>query len=82
MRRSVSLRELEGDLASILATVRAGETVAVTVNGLPVLDIVPRRDQRSPWVPAAVLRRIVDETPMDRGLLADLADVRGARIDD
>lgn len=37
---------------------------------------------RDPWVPASELRRIVTEAPTDTGLLDDLADVRGAELDD
>jgi hypothetical protein len=35
-----------------------------------------------PWVPSTVLLSIVHEAPADEGLLADLADVRGALIED
>jgi hypothetical protein len=45
-------------------------------------DILPYAEDRDPWVPAAELRRIVREAPADQGLLEDLADVRGAEIDD
>jgi hypothetical protein len=35
-----------------------------------------------PWVPSSELRQIVSEAPADPGLLDDLADVRGAELDD
>lgn len=54
----------------------------MTVNRDPVADIVPHIEQRDPWVSSAVLRSIVDETPADVDLLADLADVRGALVED
>jgi hypothetical protein len=44
--------------------------------------VVPQSEQRDPWVPATVLRDIVREAPADEGLLTDLADVRGALVED
>jgi prevent-host-death family protein len=82
MTRLVSVRELRNHTASVVAALRDGESIALTVNGLPVADIVPYREERSPWVPVSVLRRIVEETPADPGLLTDIADVRGALIDE
>jgi hypothetical protein len=42
----------------------------------------PHSDSRSPWVPSSELRRILDQAPADEGLLDDLADVRGALLED
>ena len=50
--------------------------------GKPVADIVPHTEQRDPWVPSSKLRRIVHEAPADSDLLDDLADVRGAELND
>ena len=50
--------------------------------GWSVADIVPHVKRRSPWVPAAELRRIVREAPADAGLLDDLAEIRGALVED
>ncbi len=66
----------------MVAAVRAGESVVLTVNGTPVADVVPHRAGTSPWVPAAELRRIIAEAGADSALLNDLADVRGALLDD
>jgi hypothetical protein len=53
------------------------------VDGLrPVADKVPHVKRRDPWVPSGVLRDIVSETLADRDLLVDLADVRGALVED
>jgi antitoxin (DNA-binding transcriptional repressor) of toxin-antitoxin stability system len=65
----------------VVAAVRSGERLSLTVNRLPVADIVPHAVQRSPWVPSQTLRSIVEGAGADRGLLADLADVRGLVID-
>jgi prevent-host-death family protein len=82
MGRSVSVRDLRNSTADVVAAVRAGEWLTLTVNRDPVADIVPHVEQRDPWAPAAVLRDIVRETAADEGLLADLADVRGALVED
>jgi hypothetical protein len=42
---------------------------------------VPHTEQRDPWVSSNVLRDILREAPADDGLLADLAEVRGALVD-
>jgi prevent-host-death family protein len=78
----VSVRELRNSTADVVAAVRAGERVTLTVNHDPVADIVPHVEQRDPWVASSVLLDIVREAPADDGLLADLADVRGALIED
>lgn len=82
MPRSVSIRELRNSTASVVSELEAGERLTLTVNRRPVADILPYVESRDPWVPAAELRRIVREAPADPGLLDDLADVRGAELDD
>lgn len=82
MAREVSVRELRNSTAAVVAAVRAGETLTLTVNHQPVADIVPHVDRRSPWVPAAEVRRMLGDASADPALLADLADVRGAMLDD
>jgi prevent-host-death family protein len=82
MLRNVSVRDLRNSTADIVAAVRAGERLTLTVNHDPVADIVPHVEQRDPWAPSTVLRDIVREAPADEGLLADLADVRGALVED
>ncbi len=82
MAREVSVRELRNNTAEVVAAVRAGERVELTVNRTPVADIVPHAGARSPWVASSVLREIVAESGADGALLDDLADVRGAALDD
>ncbi len=76
------MRDLRNSTAEVVAAVRSGELVTLTVNHDPVADIVPHIEQRDPWVASTVLRDIVRETPADEGLLMDLADVRGALVED
>jgi prevent-host-death family protein len=82
MARNVSVRELRNSTAAVVSQVEAGERLTLTVNRRPVADILPHAEGRDPWVPATELRRIVREAPADPGLLADLAGVRGAELDD
>ncbi|HSZ04563.1 MAG TPA: type II toxin-antitoxin system prevent-host-death family antitoxin [Solirubrobacteraceae bacterium] len=82
MSRTVSVRDLRNSTADVVAAVRAGERLTLTVNHDPVADIVPHVEQRDPWVPSTVLRDIVREAPADEGLMADLAEVRGALVED
>jgi prevent-host-death family protein len=82
MSQEVSVRDLRNNTASVVAAVRAGERVTLTVNRDPVADIVPHSERRDPWVSSQVLREIVREAPVDGELLGDLADVRGALLED
>jgi prevent-host-death family protein len=82
MSRDISVRELRNHTADVVAAVRAGERVSLTVNRMPVADIVPHETQRSPWISSQRLRLLVDEAGADQGLLSDLADVRGVLLED
>lgn len=80
--REISVRELRNHTADVVAAVKAGERVSLTVNRMPVADIVPHRQHRSPWVPSGRLREIAEHDAADPGLLDDLADVRAPLIDE
>jgi antitoxin (DNA-binding transcriptional repressor) of toxin-antitoxin stability system len=82
MARNVSIRELRNSTSSVVADLEAGERLTLTVNRRPVADILPHVEQRDPWVSSSELRRIVHDAPTDPGPLDDLADVRGAELDD
>lgn len=82
MTREVSIRELRNSTAGVVADLEAGERLTLTVNRRPVADILPHVERRDPWVASSELRRILQEAPADPDLLDDLADVRGAEIDD
>ena len=81
MPRKVSIHELRDRTHTVLAAVQAGECLTLTSDGKPVADIVPHGARRSPWVPAAELRRIRCEAPGDLRLLGDLRDIRAGLID-
>jgi antitoxin (DNA-binding transcriptional repressor) of toxin-antitoxin stability system len=82
MTRNVSIRELRNSTSAVISELESGERLTLTVNRRPVADILPHVEDRDPWVPAAELRRISSEAPADGDLLRDLADVRGATLDD
>lgn len=82
MAGEVSIRELRNSTSSVIAKLEAGERLTLTVNRRPIADILPHVAQRDPWIPSSELRRIVREAPADPALLDDLADVRGAELDD
>ncbi len=80
--REVSVRELRNRTAEVVAAVRSGERLSLTVNRTPVADIVPHAPAHDPWVASTTLRRIVEEAGADDRLLHDLAAVRGTVIDE
>ena len=51
----VASREQCNDTAGVLRRAAAGEVVEVTVNGEPVAESGPIREQRSPGTPEAVV---------------------------
>lgn len=82
MSREVSVRDLRNHTRDVVAALQAGERLSLTVNRLPVADIVPHAASPSPWVASHALRAIVDEAGADPGLLADLGAVREDLVDD
>ncbi|HYN52681.1 MAG TPA: type II toxin-antitoxin system prevent-host-death family antitoxin [Thermoleophilaceae bacterium] len=82
MAREISVRELRNHTAQVVAAVRSGERLSLTVNRTPVADIVPHAVNRSPWVPSATLRQISEQAGADEALLEDLADVRNSLVDE
>jgi prevent-host-death family protein len=74
MAHEVSVQELRNHTAAVVAAVRAGEQVTLTVDHNPVADIVPHVVQHEPWVPSNLLREIVRDAPVDPELLVDLAE--------
>ncbi|MGN6215702.1 MAG: type II toxin-antitoxin system Phd/YefM family antitoxin [Solirubrobacterales bacterium] len=82
MARDVSIRELRNSTSTVVARLEAGERLTLTVNRRPVADILPHAERRDPWVASSELRRIVREAPADPALLDDLADVRGAELEE
>lgn len=82
MSRRVSVRDLRYRTAGIVAAVKAGERLELTVNRTPVAESCHTRRSGARGVPRAFVERIIAEAPADPGLLDDLAEVRGELLDD
>ncbi len=76
------MRDLRNHTSQVVAAVRAGERLSLTVNRTPVADIVPHKAAASPWVASSTLREIVAESGADPGLIEDLTPVRGELINE
>jgi prevent-host-death family protein len=77
----VGVRDLRNRTAQVIAAVKAGERVVLTVNGEPTADIVPH-GQRSRWLGGALLRDQLLERAADPGLGAELDEVAGQTLDE
>jgi prevent-host-death family protein len=82
MPREISVRDLRNHTAEVVAAVRSGERLSLTVNRMRVADIVPHTATRSPWVPSSTLRALEAAVGADTALLEDLSDVRNTLVDD
>jgi prevent-host-death family protein len=80
--RTIPQRELRNDIGKVLREVeQEGKTIRVTVDGRPVADLVPVSGRRV-GVPWSELKRILEETPVDAGWAADIADMDEPMPDD
>jgi prevent-host-death family protein len=77
----VGVRDLRNRTAQVIAAVRAGERVVLTVNGEPTADIVPH-GQRTRWLGGSLLREQLLERAADPGLSAELNEVAGQTLDE
>jgi prevent-host-death family protein len=77
----VGVRDLRNRTAQVIAAVKAGERVVLTVNGEPTADIVPH-GQRTRWLGGALLRDQLLERAADPGLSAELDEVAGQTLDE
>lgn len=75
------MRELRNETARVIAAVRAGERVVLTVRGEPVADMVPH-GIRARWLSGSSVRHQLSERSADPGLRADLDELAGDTLDD
>ena len=80
-RRTIPVRELRNDSAKILRQVEQGRRFVVTVSGRQVAELIPF-DSRSAFVPASVIRAILEEAPLDRAFARDLRTALSQRVDE
>jgi antitoxin (DNA-binding transcriptional repressor) of toxin-antitoxin stability system len=81
MPREISVLELHKDTSGVVASVREGDHVTVTVDGASVVDIVPHVAFASPWVPSHEVHHIIHRSAADRGLFDVIAEARGPSQD-
>jgi prevent-host-death family protein len=81
MAETISIRELRNHVSEVVRRVEAGERLTITVDRRPVAEIVPlTRPRRA--VPIEVAMDIRRRYPLDRGILADIADAVPDTTDD
>ena len=73
----IASRELRNDTAGVLRRAAAGEVVQVTVNGEPVAELGPLREQRSHWTSREAFAARLNRAQADPGLLEDLRTLAG-----
>ena len=77
----VGVRDLRNDTARVMAAVRAGERVTLTVNGEPVADIVPH-GARTRWLSGAAVQEQLASRSADPALRTDLDTLAGDTLGD
>ena len=77
----IGVRDLRNRTSQVVAAVRAGERVTLTVHGEAVADIVPH-GRRMRWVAGEVLLRELADRAADPGLRADLEALAGQTLDE
>ena len=75
----VGVRELRNRTGKVIAAVRSGERVTLTVRGEPVADIVPH-GERYRWLAGDRLRRQLGQVAADSGLRAELDELAGQTL--
>ena len=77
----VGVRELRNRTTEVIAAVRSGERVVLSVHGEPVADIVPHQ-QRSRWLSGEVIRDQLRHRSADPALARELTDLGGQTLDE
>lgn len=77
----VGVRELRNHTSEVIAAVKSGKPVILTVRGKPVADIVPH-GRRARWLSGERLSRELDERAADPGLTDDLSTLSGQALED
>lgn len=75
---TIAQKELRNDVSAVLRRVEAGETLAVTVAGRVVAELIPVRKKR--WVGGPELRQVW-HGPAPHGLDDDLARLDTTLVD-
>ena len=76
--RIIAQRELRNNIGQILRDAEAGTQFTITVRGRAVATLGPTDDQGLPRTDlgAQVIARLLDQTPVDEDLAADMRELR------
>jgi prevent-host-death family protein len=77
----IGVRDLRNRTAQVIAAVKAGERVVLTVNGEPTADIVPP-GERSRWLDGSQFREQLRHRAADPGLRVELDELAGQTLDE
>lgn len=76
MANNISIGELRQNPTGMLRDVKAGATYTVTDRGVPVAEIVARREPR--WVPAEEVDALLQDLGADEVWAGEIAEGRAA----
>lgn len=78
---NIPVRELRNHTADVIQRVRDGDDVTITVNGVPVANLVPVQPTKRASMPRGeFVRTLLGRA--DSGLRADLTELAGETTDD
>lgn len=77
----IGVRDLRNWTGQVIAAVRAGERVTLTVHGEPIADIVPH-GPRTRWLAGPGLRDQLRERAADPAMQSELDALAGETLDD
>lgn len=77
----IGVRDLRNRTGAVIAAVKAGERVTLTVHGEPVADIVPH-ERRVHWLSGTHLRDQLEQRAADPGLSSELGALVGQTLDE
>lgn len=77
----IGVRELRNQTREVIAAVRSGERVTLTVRGQAIADIVPHRE-RTRWRAGAAVRQRLAQRAADPELTTELAELVGQTLED
>jgi len=80
--KTIPQRELRNNVGRVLRQVEAGERLRITVDGRPVADLVPTRDDLRTFVSRADITRLLARSPLDPDFAQDVATLTDETLDE
>ena len=78
---AIPSRELRNKTRDVLMRAEAGEEISITVDGMPVVSLVPIGGRKR-WIPKAEFMRLFQSSQADPGLTKELKDLIPDTTDD